>query len=49
MFGAVFRLTARYNNPNKIHEKVVEPEVVGFRPAVRETFVVMIKHACGII
>ena len=42
-------LTTRYNNPDEVHEEIVEPEVVRLWPAVRETLVVMIKHAGSIV
>lgn len=42
-------LTAWYDHPDEIREEVVPPEVVGFRPAVRDPFVVVIEHARGIV
>jgi hypothetical protein len=42
-------LTTWDNDPNKVHEKIVPPEVVGFWSAVCKTFVIVIKHACSIV
>lgn len=42
-------LTAWNDNPDKIHEKEVEPEIVSFRPAIRQILVVMIEHAGSVV
>ena len=42
-------LTARDSNPDKVHEAIVAPEVVGFGPTIRDTLVVMVEHACCIV
>lgn len=42
-------LTARDNNPNKVHEKVISPEVEWFRAGVVHVVYVMIKHASRVI
>ena len=38
-------LTARDDNPDKVHEEVVAPEIVGFGPAVSKALVIVIEHA----
>lgn len=42
-------LTARYDNPDEVHEEVITPEVVCFGPAVGDSFVVVVEHARCIV
>jgi hypothetical protein len=42
-------LTARNNNPDEVHEKEVEPEVIRFRSAVCQILVVVIEHGRSIV
>ena len=42
-------LTARDDDPNKIHEKIVCPEIISLWPTVFHTFEVEIKHACSVV
>lgn len=43
------RLTARYDDPNEVHEKVITPEIVCLRSAVRDSFIVVVEHAGRVI
>jgi hypothetical protein len=38
-------LTARYDNPDEVHEEEVKPEVVCFRSAVCQVLVIVVEHA----
>lgn len=42
-------LTTGNDNPNKIHEKVIEPKVVSLRSAIGESLMIMIEHACRVV
>lgn len=42
-------LTTGYNDPDKVHEEVVTPEIIRLGPAICDAFVVMIKHAGCIV
>jgi hypothetical protein len=42
-------LTARYDNPDEVHEEEVKPEVVCFRSAVCQVLVIVIEHARSIV
>ena len=44
-----FALTAWYHNPDEVHEEIVAPEVIRFRPTVCQALDVMIKHARSIV
>ena len=45
----VQKLTCWYHNPNKVHEEVVAPKVIRFRPAIIKALVVEVEHAGSII
>ena len=45
----MFALTSWYHNPDEIHEKIISPEVIRFRPTVCKALGIMIKHARGIV
>ena len=42
-------LTAWYDNPDKVHEEVISPEIISFRTAICEPLMVVVKHAGGIV
>jgi hypothetical protein len=42
-------LTARYDNPDEVHEEEVKPEVVCFRSAVCQVLVIVVEHARSIV
>jgi hypothetical protein len=42
-------LTARYDNPDEVHEEEVKPEVICFRSAVCQVLVIVIEHARSIV
>lgn len=41
--------TRAHRNPNKVHEKVVEPEVIALRPAERHSMEIEVEHARGVV
>ena len=41
--------TTRNNNPDEVHEEIIHPKVVCFWAAVRDVFIIVIKHACCIV
>ena len=43
--GSFDRPTARYDDPDEIHEEIVAPEIVSFGATVGQPFVVVVKHA----
>lgn len=43
------KLTHGNNHPDEIHQEIVDPEVVGFRPTVRYSIDVVIEQAGGIV
>lgn len=42
-------LTSRNDNPEKVHEEVVAPEVVGLWSRVGDAQVVVVEHAGGVV
>ena len=42
-------LTTRYDDPEKIHEKVIHPKIVRLWTAVIDTFEIKIEHTGGIV
>ena len=42
-------LTTWYYNPNEIHEEIIHPEIIRFRPTVRQTLGVIVEHAGSIV
>ena len=42
-------LTARDDDPDKVHEEIVDPEIIGFGPAVGNALMVVIEHASRVI
>ena len=42
-------LTARDDNPDKIHEEIVAPKVVWLRSGIIETFMIKVEHAGGVV
>ena len=42
-------LTARDDNPDKVHEEIIAPEIVCFWPAVCKTLVIVIKHTSCVV
>ena len=44
-----FILTARNDHPDKVARKVIGPEIISLRPAVCDTFHVVVEHACRIV
>ena len=42
-------LTARYDNPDEVHEDKVKPEIVCFRSAVCQILVIVVEHARSIV
>jgi hypothetical protein len=42
-------LTARNHDPDEVHEKEVEPEIICFWPAICQILVVVIEHAGCIV
>lgn len=42
-------LTARYDNPDEVHEEEVKPEVVCFRSAVCQVLVIVVEHARSVV
>lgn len=45
----MWKLTARYDDPDEIHEEVVTPEIVCFGSRIRDPFVVVIEHTGRVI
>ena len=45
----MFALTARYYNPDEVHEEIIPPEVIRFWATVCQTLAVMIEHARSIV
>ena len=45
----MFALTSWYHNPDEVHEEIISPEVIRFRPTVCKALGIMIKHARGIV
>lgn len=43
------KLTARYYDPDEIHEEVVTPEIPCFGSAIRDPFVVVIEHTGRVV
>ena len=43
------KLTSRKDDPDEVHEKVVEPEIVSFRPAILYVMMVEVEHGCGVV
>ena len=41
--------TGRYNNPNKVHEKVIDPEIDELRPEVAYLVIIVFEHARRIV
>ena len=41
--------TARDDDPDEVHEEVVTPEVIRFWSAIRETLVIVVKHARSVV
>lgn len=42
-------LTAWNDDPDKVHEEVVPPKVIRLWSAVGQSFMIVIKHACGVV
>ena len=42
-------LTARYDNPDEVHEEEVKPKVVCFRSAVCQVLVIVVEHARSVV
>jgi hypothetical protein len=42
-------LTARNDDPEKVHHEVVAPEIVCFGSAIGQALVVVVEHRCSII
>lgn len=42
-------LTPGYNDPDKVHEEVIAPEVVSLGPTVGQSLVIVIEHAGCIV
>lgn len=45
----MYLLTTGNDDPNEIQEKVVKPKVISLWPAVGQSLVVMVKHACRVV
>ena len=42
-------LTTWYHDPDEVHKDIVHPEIIRFWTTVRQAFVIVIKHARGIV
>ena len=42
-------LTAGYDDPDKVHGHIINPEIVCFRTTVIESFVIGVKHVRRIV
>lgn len=47
--GEMEILTSRENHPNEIHEKVITPEIEELWSRVRDTLIIVVEHASGIV
>ena len=48
-FWNLCALTAWNNDPDEVHEEIVNPEIIRFWSAITKTLMIEVEHACGVV